>query len=310
MRELVTKFLIAIGFGVLIFIPGPETKPFSQNAYYEGRQGEAIYTQAIQYDNPQSYISIMTENAKCNDNPVGSNTPGQARWVIAGNLRTETAYYTGSERIELTKVKAGQVDGDTDTPCEYTLTLPKSEVYIPYGLGEVESIIDRWNSGTVPTSASEAFSPNNFYSVVIISKPKIMDVIKYDDEGNITKEASQVKFELEYRHLAWLYCVNDSKPTDIESNQLGQGSYTGRQLKLPSASCTYLADLVRLHNNDTSKSIPIAFTGTSGIADIEYGETKLTFCIRYSINGGAQQLMSLSAFYTALNNNCVLLKSS
>jgi hypothetical protein len=97
---------------------------------------------------------------------------------------------------------------------------------------------------------------------------------------------------------------------DVEENKLGQGSYTGRQLKIHSASCAYLSNLIRLHNNDTSKSIPVAVTGTTGIAESDYGATSLTFCIRYSINGGAKHLMSLSAFYTALNNGYVLLDVS
>lgn len=309
MRELITRLLIALGLGVLIFLPGPETKPFSQDAYYEGRQGEAVYTQIIQYDNPGSYSSVIGgTDAKCDDNPVGGNSPGRSRWVVAGNLKAEPAYFhVGEERIEITKVKAGQADGSPDTPCEYSIMLPKSEVYIPYGLGGIESITDRWNSGTVPSTAAEAYSQNNFYSVIITGKPKTITVIRYGDNGIISREQSQITFELEYRHIGWLYCSNDSKPVDIEENRLGQNAYTGRQLKLHSSSCTYLPDLVRLHNNDTSKSIPIAVTGTTGITNAEYNQTRLTFCIRYSINGGARQLMSLSAFYTALNNNCILL---
>jgi len=308
-RDLITRFLIALGLGVLVFLPGPDTKPFSPEAYYQGRQGEAIYTQAIQYDNPRSYISIMAEaDAQCNDNPVGGSSPGRTRWIVAGSLKTEPAYFHGSEeRVEITKVKDGQVEGDADTPCEYSITLPRSEVFIPYALGEVESITDRWNGGT-PSTAAEAYSQNNFYSVIITGRPRTMDVVRYDGDGNISRESSQITFELEYRHLGWLFCANDSRPADVEANRLGQSSYTGRQLKLRSASCTYLTDLVRLHNNDTSKSIPIAVTGTTGITNAEHGETKLTFCIRYSINGGVQQLMSLSAFYTAMNNNIVMVR--
>lgn len=311
MRDLITRLLIALGFGVLVFLPGPETKPFSQDAYYIGRQGEAIYTQSIQYDNPSSYISITGDSAvQCDDNPVGTDTPGVTRWIIAGGLKMESAYFHGAERVEITKVKEGQVEGDVDAPCEYSITLPKSEVYVPYGLGEIESITDRWNSGTVPSSAAEAYSQNNFYSVIIRGKQRTIEVIRYDESGNISKETSLISFELEYRHIGWLYCSNDSQPADIEQNQLGQSSYTGRQLKLHSGSCTYLSDLVRLHNNDTSKSIPIAVTGTTGITNAEYRETKLTFCVRYSLNGGAKQLMSLSAFYTALNNHRVLVKTN
>jgi hypothetical protein len=312
MRELITRFLVAIGLGVLVFLPGPETKPFSKDSYYEGRQGEAVYTQAVQFDNPRSYGSIIDgTDIPCNDNPMGSSTPGRSRWVVAGSLRTDSAVFrVGDERFEYTRVREDQFEGDPDTPGEYTVTLPKTEVYIPYGICEVDRITDRWNGGTVPRTAAEAYSQNNFYSVIITSRPRTIDVIRYDGGGNVTREQSQITFELEYRHIGWLYCSNDSRPADVETNPLGQSTYTGRQLKLRSSSCTYLADLVRLHNNDTSKSVPVAVTGTTGISDAEYGETRLTFCIRYSIDGGVQQLMSLSAFYTALNNNRILLKTN
>jgi hypothetical protein len=295
-----------------VFLPGPETKPFSPDAYYAGRQGEAIYTQAIQFDNPRSFISITGEaDIPCNDNPIAGTAPGWSRWVIAGNLRTEPAYFRiDEERFEITKVNVGQVEGNPDMPVEYFVTLPQTEVFIPYGLGEVESITDRWNGGAVPSTAAEAYSQNNFYSVIITGKPKTMDVIRYNDSGIISKVQSQITFELEYRHIGWLFCANDSRPADAEENRLGQRTYTGRQLRLRSSSCTYLSDLVRLHNNDTSKSVPIAVTGTTGITNAEHGLTQLTFVIRYSIDGGVQQLMSLSAFYTALNNNIVLLKVS
>jgi hypothetical protein len=247
----------------------------------------------------------------CDDNPEGGSSPGRSRWVVAGRLRSEPAYFQrGEERIEITKIEGGQAEGDPDTPCEYTILLPRSEVYIPYGLGEVESITDRWNSGTIPSTAGDAYSQNNFYSVIITGKAQAIEVIRYDGDGILSREQSQITFELEYRHIGWLYCSNNSRPVDVEENRLGQNTYTGRQLKLRSGSCTYLSDLVRLYNNDMSKSIPIAVTGTTGITNAEANQTQLTFCIRYSINGGARHLMSLSAFYTALEHDCILLGSN